>query len=318
MKTGVKFGKRLISIIKDRSLRIVLLCLIGATTFWFFNALNKDYSTSINYPIRFSFEGENVVVMSSLPDEIVINVSGGGWNLLRKSGWLSSKPVVIPLQDPAEQDYLLGASLIPLISDQLNELQLNYVITDSLYLDIDHKGSKRFKVVIDSLGIQLRNDFYVTSPISTDLDSVTVTGPQSVLDTMSNELIVRVRPVNIDDNFDQEVAVDLPDRDLMYSEPPRVITTFSVEEYVPVTRDLKLYWENFPSDSSIYLNDSTVTISFRSQISLQDRLDDQFRVVADLNRIVLSDSTIQPIVREFPDRVMNIEINSGRVKVHYE
>ena len=36
--------------------RVVALCILGATTFWFFNALNKQYATRINYPIEFLYD----------------------------------------------------------------------------------------------------------------------------------------------------------------------------------------------------------------------------------------------------------------------
>jgi hypothetical protein len=41
---------------KGSDIKVVVMCLLAATTFWFLNALNKDYSTRITYPVRFEYD----------------------------------------------------------------------------------------------------------------------------------------------------------------------------------------------------------------------------------------------------------------------
>ena len=65
--------------------KVILLSIIGAATFWFFNALNKNYDARISYPLSFSFDRDSVIVVEPLAEEVKIDVTSGGWNLLRKT-----------------------------------------------------------------------------------------------------------------------------------------------------------------------------------------------------------------------------------------
>lgn len=102
---------------KKESWRVILLCLLAGTTFWLLNALNKNYNTKINYPIRFLLDNaDSVVIVKELPEKVEIDVSGGGWNLLRKTYWFNINPITIPLNNPTQINYILGSSLEPIIS----------------------------------------------------------------------------------------------------------------------------------------------------------------------------------------------------------
>ncbi len=107
--------------------KVVLLSIIGATTFWFFNALNKDYDARISYPIEFQFDRDSVVIMQPLPTTLSIDVSSGGWNLLRKTFWFNVTPIQIVLENPTEIGFYTRNSLMPIVSDQLDELKINYL-----------------------------------------------------------------------------------------------------------------------------------------------------------------------------------------------
>ena len=89
--------------------RAILLSVLAATTFWFFNALNKNYSTRLNYPLGFSFTRDSVVVVNPLPDKVVVDVSGGGWNLMRKTFLFSATPILLQLDNPTEIKFFTKA-----------------------------------------------------------------------------------------------------------------------------------------------------------------------------------------------------------------
>ncbi|MBZ0247597.1 MAG: hypothetical protein K8H85_16765, partial [Cyclobacteriaceae bacterium] len=74
------------------------LCLLAALVFWFFNALNKDYSTNLRFSVNFLFDQERYVAVEPLPKEVFMNVSGNGWDLLRKSLGVNLPDMNIPLE----------------------------------------------------------------------------------------------------------------------------------------------------------------------------------------------------------------------------
>ena len=56
------------------NLRIVFLSLLTATIFWFFNALNKEYTAKINYPVEIIYGRDSLVAVNELPKHIPVNV----------------------------------------------------------------------------------------------------------------------------------------------------------------------------------------------------------------------------------------------------
>jgi hypothetical protein len=65
--------------------KAVVLCIFAATVFWFFNALNKNYSTNINFALAFEYDQDRFIPMKSLPSTVRMNVTGSGWDLFRRS-----------------------------------------------------------------------------------------------------------------------------------------------------------------------------------------------------------------------------------------
>src|SRR5687767_9682749 len=82
--------------------KAVVLCVLAATVFWFFNSLNKRYTTNITFPVTFDYDDENYIAVKPLPSSVRINVTGVGWDLFRRSLGIKIPPLVIPIDRPAE------------------------------------------------------------------------------------------------------------------------------------------------------------------------------------------------------------------------
>ena len=145
--------------------KVVLLSFLGATIFWFFSALGKDYNSRIDYPIEFVYDRDSLVAINPLPEYVDIDVSGGGWDLFREFFWFGSNPIVIELDNPAAIRYLTRPTILPIITDQLDEYRINFLFTDTLFIDIDRKVSKKVKLKIDSAAISIDEDYRIISSI---------------------------------------------------------------------------------------------------------------------------------------------------------
>ena len=146
--------------------KVIFLCLVTATTFWFFRSLNGQYTTRINYPIQFEYDRDSLVAVEVLPDRLLIDVTSGGWNLLRKTYAFDIKPVSIYLENPVGTRYLAGASLFPMIADQFSDLKLNYVVTDTIFIYLEPQISRVVAIELDSTTFSFAENHRMTSPMS--------------------------------------------------------------------------------------------------------------------------------------------------------
>ena len=299
---------------KYRNFRVVILCFLAATTFWFFNALNETYSASITYPISFEFDREEYIVINELPDEVYLNLQGIGWNLFRKSLGIKVTPLRIYLDNPSEVKTIPGTSIPAFISDQLDEFQLNYVLTDSLLINIDRRISRTFKIKIDSVDISLEEDHIISSPIRYHPDSVLLVGPAGILNNLGDTIILTLPENSIDDDYNEEVPIIFNRNELIRKSPESINVVFSVEEIISTEAELYVEAVNFPDN--LYLGDSSVDVTVKIRESnLQQFNLDEIDVVADFRNFNSTDSVIVPRLRFYPGYIYEIQLDTAALRV---
>ncbi|MBW3544511.1 MAG: hypothetical protein KY428_02735 [Bacteroidetes bacterium] len=298
--------------------RVVALCILGATTFWFFNALNKQYATRINYPIEFLYDEQDVVVVKELPSRVNIVVSGGGWNLLRKTILFKVSPIQILLENPTTQKYITKSSLSAIIADQLNEVRLNYVVTDTLFIDLEKRISKKVRVDIDSTSISLADAHQIITPITVEPDSVLFTGPTSFINGLADSIVLFIPETQINDDFQEVVPLAELESRIVEVEPEGVQVSFGVGEFSRLSRKVLIRPVNFPVTGTVQLQDTVARISYWINKAEADKLPPgSFTVLADFAELNHADSTIALKMGNYPAIVDRIRLEPGVVKVRY-
>ncbi len=214
---------------------VVLLCFVAATTFWFLNSLNREYTTEISYPIRFEFDNSRFIATEPLPKKIFVNVTAQGWNLLRKTWGFKAEPIVYHIPRPLKTRFLTGMLLLPTAAQQLAELKINFVRSDTIPLAFDELTTKTITLQADSSRIELRENFLITSPVRVSPATVTFSGPVSLVKKLPGTLAVKVSAVGIDEDFDDEATLQYTRNPLLTPSTDRVNVRFEVTEFVRET-----------------------------------------------------------------------------------
>ncbi len=314
----LSFIEGLIAPLRKANWRVILLSILTATLFWFFNALNKDYTARINYPVEYEYNRDSLIAVNDLPDELPVNVTGGGWQLFKKTISLNVHPVQVKLDNPAQTSYLTGSSLLPIFSEQLNGLNVNYVAIDTVYLQIDKIFKRILQVKVDSSAINLKENYAIVSNVIVQPDSIEFIGPSGMVKKFSDPFIIKLTEKNIDSNYDEELSMDLFTSSLIKKNPEIIHVMFNVDEYLEQTSTIKIETVNFPYDSSIYLNEDEVTASYRIERGKRKNLNQfDLMVIADRNNINAEDSTITLEVINTPRYIKDLTLEQQKVKVIY-
>ncbi|WP_341292972.1 hypothetical protein [Catalinimonas locisalis] len=304
---------------KDK-LKVVTLCLLVATTFWFFSALNKNYNTRIEYPLTFNYDQDSTYVLSSLPENILIEVSGGGWNLLRKTLLFDTPPIEVPLEDPVSTKFITGQSLSQQLAEQLGDVQLDYVVTDTLFINIDQAAEKEIVVTLDSSSIHLGDSYQLISPVILSPGRATLKGPMTILQDIGDTLYLSLPdPENeINADYQQTIPLEYSASDLVSVIPEEVNVEFSVAPFDLLTRSVEVTTIDFPADSSLRLSPNRVDVTFWIQNEYLNLIKEfDFEVVANLRTLNLKDSTLTPVLRTYPEFAKNIAISPSKLRVEH-
>ncbi len=193
-------------------MKVFLVCFLAATFLWLMTALNKDsYSLKLDYPIHFDYDESEYIPIEPLPKSVSVNVSGNGWNLLRKS-WLrfAQRPLEYRVGNPLKANFINTASLKSKLIEHFPDVQVNYVIADTLELYFERKITRIIPIRVDSMGIDIRSGYVISSLINLSPSLISVEGPTSMLRAYPDTIVVRIPMRKIQNNFDETLSLDIP------------------------------------------------------------------------------------------------------------
>jgi hypothetical protein len=293
----------------NKNWKAILLCVFAATIFWIFNSLNKNYSASIDFPLAFDYDQERYVAVKPLPEEIKLNVSGLGWDLFRKSAGLKVPPLRIPLENPSEVKKIVGATLPPLFSGQMEGLQINFVITDTLHLQIDPKIRKRVQVGVDSAEQYVRSGYGISGPVGIEPDTVWLEGPQSLVATVPDKVLLKLDVDSLDDPFNESVAVNvLSDRILV--DPPAVQVSIPVGRLVQRRDSAALFIVNIPKGLKTIAGIKKIHFRYEIPDGLQNNQNGQVEAVLDLEGLPRGSHKLIPRLRNLPPFARSVAVDT--------
>ena len=201
----------------NRELPVFAFFLLLSFVFWYLNELSKDLQGTINYPVRYINPPKDRIVTGDLPDKLEMELRGPGYSILKVKLSGSRAPVVIdfsrltPRRLPGTMPhyYLVTSGLINNFSKQMHaDFEILSIHPDTLFFGYDKLVTRRMRVIPD-LDVELAEGKRVI--IVPDPDSITVTGPAHILDTLDGIPTQHRSYKRMDENFKSRVPLEYPD-----------------------------------------------------------------------------------------------------------
>jgi hypothetical protein len=293
------------------------LCFVAATVFWLFNALNKNYSSNIRFPLKFEFDHQKFAPARALPHDVYINVSGKGWDLLRRNLGFRLPVVTIPLDHPSETKKIVAGSLPPLVASQLGNLKIIHIVTDTLFLSIEPTDSVRIKVVADLSEVKYNDEYGRVSPVVILPDSVQLTGPRSLIAAMADSIILRIGPQKLTSNFREQFEIS--ESELIRRNPPVVEIIFEVGEVTTIRTSIKLELVNIPNASRVNLGSDSIMASLqvpRTRMADFSEASGRIRAILDLQDSRSGAKKLLPTLTGVPTYAKIIKMDSVRLRMY--
>jgi hypothetical protein len=301
---------------------VVVLCVAAATTFWVLNALNKDnYSTIVDYPVQWEYDQKNYIPVKPLPKSIQIQITGNGWDLLRKYFNISGTAYPILLQSPAEKKYLLSADLKRSLGEFITPTQLENVLGDTIHYQIDRIVTKTLRPVLDSSSYSFDKNIALKGKVNFIPDQLEITGPSSVLEAFEGNYPVILNASKINSDFSGKVPLTVEESlaQLVKLKQKEIQVSFSVLSYLEGNKRLKIKKVNFPSNVKLPNEELIPVLNYLIEESDLPQLKDlQFEAVLDYRKRNRTDSTLQIEVSPSPRFLKEVRISPPQIKLKYE
>ena len=295
--------------------------LLIAVFIWLLNALSKNYTSVIAYPLVYTDIPQEKVFVGELPGHLDLRVNAGGYALLRYKVFRKPVPISFkvsgftlnrPGQD-SSRAYILTRYLKDQVSRQLpSELRLLEVKPDTLHFQFAKKVTRMVAVKPD-FQFEVDPQFTTRAGIVIEPESVEVSGPDLILDTMAHVYTERTELGLLSKSYDDRVRLK-KSGDLEYN-LSRVSCTIDLERYTEVQISIPVEVLNLPDTLSIQTFPSAVKVTCTVGLSKYDRMDKTlFRAVADYSRAEENSRELEVSIQRLPAYLLSYDYSPRTVE----
>ncbi len=281
---------------------------------WFLNALGRTYTAQIAYPLVYTDLPEERVFLGDLPDNLDLRINAVGYALLRYK--VLRKPVPIsfkvsaftmnrPGQDSARA-YILTRYLKDQISSQLpSELQLLDIKPDTLHFQFTRQVTRMVPVRPDLI-FQLDKQFTTRDGIQLKPDSVMVTGPDVILDTLRYISTERANLGLLSRNYSEKARLEKI-KGLEYS-GSRVDCTIELEKFTEVQLSIPIEVLNLPDSLLVQVFPSRIRFTCNVGLSKYDWVTNHlFKAVVDYASMNDQQKELGVTIQNMPSFLLNYD-----------
>lgn len=304
----------------DRRVVVFMICLFIATVLWFLNALSKDYSTEVSYPVKYLNAPKNQFLANKPPAKFELKVEGHGFTLLRHKLSLTFSPIVINLanitkdiENTAGVYNVNSKSLIRKISNQVSsEITITEIQPEFFQLVLDSLKSKTVPVELN-IHLDFKPQFNLRSPLVAVPMEVEITGPSNLLDTIFSVKSKERTFSKIDTDFEQSVDLIAPNG--INISPGSVQAKVMVEKFTEKELKIPIQIRNKPDNTDIKIFPSEIKVLFTIGLNEFDRIKpSDFDAFVDCDSIVSGAEYMQVTLDKKPFSNEPIKFSPERVE----
>ena len=296
--------------------------LVIAIILWYLNKLTNEYTTELLFPVKIVNQPKGKVIVGEPVKELSLRVTAFGYNLLPYKIGSSLLPITIdlnqsiltPIPGTGSRSYILTSRLRHSISSQLSgDFQLESILPDTIIFEFTTLVEKKVKVK-PNLQVNFERQFMQAGLVVTTPDSIIISGPKSIIDTINQVTTLPIIRSNLFENTD--LVASLPVIKQVGFSHRKVHVMLPVEKFTEAKIDVPIEAVNVPSDIAIKLMPSIVTIKCNVVLSQYTTLNSkQFSVQVDYNSVDQnSGNRLRVNVTRKPDKVQRYDFEPKYVE----
>ncbi len=324
-KTPNKLSDILHKASSSGKLYVFLFCLFLSTLFWLLNSLGNNYTSEIACKVNYENQPEGKIVLNELPQKFALKVKGLGFDLLAYKLNLTEPTINIDLgtinnvsRANAKVTTTISSSLYESsISNQLGDkIEIKSMFPDSIQFVMDNRSEKRVKI-IPNLDISFEKQFQQFGAVDVKPVLTFVTGPASVLDTLSAVYTTKIKYEALSETVTETVGFDEAYSTLKLSfKPNQVLVYIPVEKFTESEKMVLIEAINVPDSISLKAIPKEVKVRFQLPLSKMANLASaRFKIEVDYSNIDDSfNHKLKVNLVQFPDYIQGVTLNPSKVE----
>ncbi len=316
-----KTTKVLSSVINRRKVTVFGICLLISALFWVLLAFNGHYSTRIQVPVTYINMPESRVLMEKLPHTVDIQISGTGYQLLsyilqpeQATVLLDGRSIGMSPASQAGEAFLTTFQGIDFFNREHGDIKALNILPDTIRFSFFDRGFRKVPVHLNSY-LDFERQFSLSDSIQLSPDSITITGPVQVLDSIKQietEALV-LSKLNKSGNY--TVKIKRPSDRVTYA-PLEVGARLEVDKFTEAVLEVPVYVDHLLSSDSLDIFPQSVKVRYLVSLRDYNKVNPKlFRIAADAFDLRNAQATnLRLYLRKVPPYVRQVQMSPETVE----
>lgn len=279
-----KNNKRLKANLK---IRMFLVFLVLSLLFWTLIKLSKAYTTDVVFDVNYKNIPANKVFQSSVISEITASVKSSGFNLLKYK--INRKKLNIDLSGFS---YKSGLTYYYLPNNHLSELRFQLTVDssierisiDTIFVSLGQNKVKKVPVELNA-EIQFKLGYNFVGEILMQPDSVLVSGPASLIDTIYKVVTHEISLKEVSGNIERNVSIHSFNNENVILSNSQVELFAEIDRFTEGTLNVTFEVINIPDDVKIITFPKEVAVIYKVGLSNFSKITtENMKVVCDFKQ----------------------------------
>ncbi len=302
--------------IKRGPLKTFLFFLGFSAVIWIFVQFSKQYTVAVELPLSYVNIPMDKIIGENAPKTLDLRLRDYGFNIARYK--MIPPNLAIDVSDARQ----VGGQLIYDLEQQkqsiLSQLNVDYedatFLQENITLDFEQKAVKTVTVVSNmELGFSV--GYSALEEIRIEPDTVRVSGPRSIIDTLEEIGTVPMKIDNISKDIQGKIKLDTKGLDNITLFQDEVKYSLRTDKFTEGRVEIPIEMVNVPENYNVVIFPKEVVVYY--QVSLQDFdkiKPTSFNVVVDFRNTLPEEGYLVAQVIQKPALVNNVRLSEKRIQ----
>ncbi len=298
--------------ISKKKIAIFSVFVFVATIFWFLDALNREYTTKVDYPIEFYNFPKDVLISSTYPEKLIVTIKAYGFDIIGKmniSDTLKIDVEKLSVKDKTDKQKLI-LSLNKISDDlfsELNNINVINIKPESVVFKTVKISSKKVPVKLN-VEFSEANLFMQSGEIKVSPENIIISGEDKTLSGISFVETVATNYANLADTIKSDIKLAKIEN-VNFSEES-ISIVLPIEKYTENEIIIPVDIINCPNNMEMKTFPNEVKLTYKVSLSRYNTLrKHDFKLIADYKEIKGQETEkIQAQLIEFPEYIQSIKV----------
>ena len=284
-----------------------------ATIFWFLNALSKEYTTTVNYPVTYKDLPSKKILSNELPSRLKLTVRAYGFDLLRyKLSFFQSLNFPVneytnnKMEKVGDNNFLFPTNrMTSQVATQLSSaISVTHISPDTINFQFSSLIEKKIPVHLNT-ELKFEPQFRLEGDVVLKPDSVWVIGAQAIIDSVKQVETELLELKKL--NETKTKRIDLVKVEGLSFVQKKVEVKLPVEQFTEAQKQVRLKVINVPESVFLRLFPHEIKLSYLVGLKDYETISaEQFDLEADYSKMDTVRNKLQVYLKNSPLNVSNI------------